>query len=111
MTVRFINAFEVPAGREDAFFALWREVNTYMVAKDGYLWHRLHRSLSPDARYRFVNYVEWASVEAWEAAHDDGFRALVGKPEWREFTTTPALYEVVHEGQARQNRLVAARVS
>jgi heme-degrading monooxygenase HmoA len=104
MSVPFVNCFEVPAGREDAFMALWGEVNAYMAAKPGYLSHWLHRSLSPDARYRFINYVQWETPELWEAAHDDGFRRLVSDPRWREFTTTPALYEVVHEGHAGSPR-------
>jgi len=97
LSVPFINCFEVPAGREAEFLALWREVNTYMRAKPGYVSHRLHRSLSTDARYRFINYVHWASVDAWKAAHDDGFYALVQKAEWKAFTSTPALYDVVDE--------------
>jgi heme-degrading monooxygenase HmoA len=100
MSIRFINLFTVPAGRDEAFFDLWRQVNVYMAAKPGYLNHRLHRAVSADAPYRYVNYVEWDSPTAWEAAHDDGFRKLVADPRWSEFTTTPALYEIVHEGVA-----------
>lgn len=100
MTIRFINLFTVPAGRDEQFFQLWKQVNRYMAAKPGYLNHRLHRAVSGDAPYRFVNYVEWESADAWAAAHDDGFRRLVGDPAWAEFTTTPALYEIVHEGAA-----------
>ena len=98
MTVRFVNCFEVPAGREEDFFALFREVNGYMMAKPGYVGHRMHRSLRPDARYRFVNYATWTTGEAWEAAHDQGFRELLANPAWRDFKPTFALYEVVHEG-------------
>jgi mannose-6-phosphate isomerase-like protein (cupin superfamily) len=98
--VPFINCFEVPPGREEAFFATFREVNGYMAAKPGYICHRLHRSLSPDARFRFVNYAEWETSEDWRAAHDEGFRQLVSRPEWAEFSSTPALYEVVHAGHA-----------
>jgi heme-degrading monooxygenase HmoA len=94
--VQFVNCFEVPPGHEDEFFALWQSVNDYMVAKPGYVGHKLHRSLADEARYRFVNYVEWESPERWREAHDDGFRALVSRPEWAPFPSTPALYEVVH---------------
>ena len=100
MSVRFINLFTVPAGRDERFMELWTRVNRYMVAKPGYRNHRLHRALSDDAPYRFVNYVEWDSDAAWAAAHDEGFRELVGDAGWAEFTTTPALYEIVHEGAA-----------
>lgn len=98
--VQFINCFEVPAGREEVFFALWQEVNAYMSAKPGYVSHRLHRSLAPDARFRFVNYAEWETVDDWQAAHDNGFRKLVGQPEWVAFASSHSLYEVVHHGHA-----------
>ena len=98
--VTLINCFEVPAGREDEFFSLWQEVNRYMRSKGGYLGHKLHRSLAPDARYRFVNIAQWASLNDFQAAHDDGFRSLVSQPHWQVFTSTPSLFEVVHEGKA-----------
>jgi heme-degrading monooxygenase HmoA len=109
MSVRFINLFTVPVGRDEQFMQLWKRVNVYMAAKPGYRNHRLHRALSADAVYRYVNYVEWESDEAWAAAHDAGFRALVSDPAWSEFTTTPALFEIVHEGSAEP--LAQARAS
>lgn len=93
----FINCFEVPPGREDEFVELWSEVNRYMRAKRGFLFNRLHRASTPDARFRFINYVQWATEEDWRAAHDAGFRSLVGKPVWRDFPHTPALFDVVCE--------------
>jgi heme oxygenase (mycobilin-producing) len=93
--VEFVNCFEVAPGTEDEFFANWQQVNAYMKEKPGYLGHRLFRSLSPEARFRFVNSAQWESPEAWKAAHDDGFRALVAGA---GFVSTPALYEVVHQG-------------
>ena len=97
MSVVFINCFDVPRGRDAEFLALWTEVNDYMRARDGYLGHRLHRASTVTAPYRFVNVAEWASAEHWAAAHDDGFRALVGRPEWAEFGTHPGLYDVVDQ--------------
>jgi len=100
--ITLVNCFEVPAGREDEFFALWQQVNTYMRAKPGYLEHNLHRSLAPDARFRFVNVARWTSQADFDAAHDDGFRALVSRPEWAAFRPFSTLYEVVHEGKAER---------
>jgi heme-degrading monooxygenase HmoA len=100
MPVTLINCFEVPSGREDVFFALWREVNAYMQRKPGYIGHQLHRALKPDAAYRFVNVATWASQQDFDTAHDEDFRALVTKPEWAEFVARPTLYEVVHRAQA-----------
>ena len=98
--VTLINCFEVPAGREEEFFAGYQKVNAYMRAKKGYVSNKMHRSLAPDARYRFVNVVEWESREACEAAHDAGFRELVSQPELSSVRSTPALYEVVHDATA-----------
>lgn len=97
--VTLINCFEVPAGREAEFFALWEQVNGYMRSKAGYLGHRLHRALAPDASFRFINVVQWASAEHYRAAHDEGFRAMVSQPAWSGFHSNPGLYEVVHEGR------------
>ena len=96
MPVTFINLFQVPADRDEAFRRLWDEVNAHMREQAGFHGHRLHRALAEDARYRYANVAEWESAEAWRAAHDDGFRRLVGQPQWREFPSVPALYEVVH---------------
>ena len=99
-SVTLVNCFEIPAGRENEFFALWQQVNNYMRKKKGYVSHKLHRSLSPDARFRFVNVAQWASAEDFQAAHDDGFRSLLSQPAWAAFRSTPSLYEVLHEGRA-----------
>jgi heme-degrading monooxygenase HmoA len=96
--ITLVNCFEVPVGREEDFFALWQQVNSYMRGKTGYLGHKLHRSFPPDARFRFVNVAQWASLEDFNAAHDAGFRALVSQPAWATFRSFPTLYEEVHEG-------------
>lgn len=98
VSTRFINLFEVAPGEDGRFMNLWQQINGYMAAKPGYRNHRLHRALSGEARFRYINYAEWDSVEDWQKAHDDGFRALVADPAWAEFTSTPILCEVVHEG-------------
>ena len=95
--VTLINCFDVPEGRDDAFFALWREVNQYMQGQPGYRSHRLHRAHSSEAPFRFINVANWESREHLEAAHDEQFRKLVSKPEWREFPSRPQLFEIVHE--------------
>lgn len=98
--VQFFNCFEVPAGQEDEFFRLWTEVNAYMITKPGYVSHQLHRSIDPAARYRFLNHAVWQSAEHWRAAHDTGLRAMLSRTEWGPFSSTPALYDVVHSGPA-----------
>jgi heme-degrading monooxygenase HmoA len=98
--VTLINSFEVPAGREDEFLELWKQVNTYMQTKPGYLGHRLHRALAPEAPFRFVNVARWASMADFQGAHDAGFRELVSNPAWTAFPSRPFVHEVVHDGGA-----------
>ena len=96
MSVIFINLFEVPADRDETFRVMWQQVNDHMRTQPGYHGHRLHRALAGDARYRYANVVTWESPEAWRSAHGEGFRKLLSQPAWREFASTPTLYEVVH---------------
>ncbi len=105
--VTLVNCFEVPAGREEEFLGLWKQVNAYMQTKPGYLGHQLHRAVVADARFRFVNVAQWASAAHFESAHDEGFRALVSQPGWAPFRQQPGLYEVAHEGRTDSTSVAA----
>lgn len=96
--VLLFNCFDVAPGRDDAFTGIWTATSDYFRAQPGYMGLRLHRAVSPDARYRFINVATWASAKEFYAAHqgDEFFRA-VSKPGWEEFPSNPALYEVVIE--------------
>jgi heme-degrading monooxygenase HmoA len=89
--VVLINAFEVPPDADEAFLNGWERSREFLRAQPGYRSTRLHRSLAPDADFRFVNVALWESAAA--------FRAAVAQPEFRAtagpFTSHPALYEVV----------------
>jgi heme oxygenase (mycobilin-producing) len=93
--VILINPFEVPAGREDECLAMWDEVAEYLRKQSGFVSTKLHRSFSPDARFRFINVAEWESQEQFQQAMaSDGFRRLsAGISE--AFTSYPGLYEVI----------------
>jgi heme-degrading monooxygenase HmoA len=89
---KLIDLFEVPAPDEDDFLSSWEQARGLMRARPGYLGTRLHRSLAPDAEFRFVNIAAWPSAAAFQAAIDD--------PAFREATAEiagrahPSLYEV-----------------
>ena len=100
MTIRLINCFEVPDGQDEQFMARFLVVNAFMAAQPGYLGHRLHRALVPAARYRYVNYVEWQSVEHLAAARGDTYRELAGAVLALGVTSEASIYEVVHERSA-----------
>jgi heme-degrading monooxygenase HmoA len=91
--VVLVNAFEVPPDGDDAFLASWEASRQFLRAQPGYLATRLHRSLSPEVDFRFVNIGRYASPQAFQAA--------IGQPEFREAAAAiqhrahPGLYEVV----------------
>src|SRR6476661_71035 len=94
--VTLINSFVVPEGRDDDFMKLWMETSEYFRAQPGFLSLRLHKAVTPGAQYRYVNVARWASDAEYRAPHTtDEFRTLLSREEWREFPSTPVLYEVV----------------
>lgn len=74
--VVLINAFGVPEGKEDDFLSMWNHAASMLTDKEGFIDSHLHRSLGPDARYRFVNMAKWASPQAFQAA--------IAQPEFQE---------------------------
>jgi heme-degrading monooxygenase HmoA len=94
--VTLMNSFVVPEGRDDAFLELWTETSEYFRRQPGVLSLRLHRAVTPGAAYRYVNVARWASDAAYRAPHGtEEFRRLVTQEGWKEFPSTPVLYEVV----------------
>jgi heme oxygenase (mycobilin-producing) len=93
--VVLINAFEVPEGEEEAFLKGWERTRAFLSAQEGYLSTKLHRSLAPDADFRFVNVALWESEQA--------FRDATSQPEFRNapvpFRFHASLYEVVREDE------------
>jgi heme oxygenase (mycobilin-producing) len=66
--VVLINAFEVPEAADEAFLAAWERARAFLSTQQGYVSTRLHRSLSPEADFRFVNVAVWRSPQAFQAA-------------------------------------------
>ena len=68
MPVTLINPFEVATAQEAAFVKGWKQTAAVFANKPGYLDTRLHVSIDPASRFRFVNIAHWSSVEAWAEA-------------------------------------------
>jgi heme oxygenase (mycobilin-producing) len=98
-----INAFEVPAGADEQFVAHWMRARDALSSKAGYVDTKLHRSLSPGARFRFINIGRWASLQAFQ----DGTRNAGVSSKGFPFAAHPGLYEVI----ASSERLTAPRTS
>lgn len=89
--VLLINSFEIPVGEDRAFMRGWERARDFLRTQPGYVSATLHRSITPDADFRFVN------VALWESAED--FRAATSRPEFRNaafpYRFHAALYQVV----------------
>jgi deazaflavin-dependent oxidoreductase (nitroreductase family) len=66
--VTLINAFEIEPDKLESFLKGWRERATFMSTQPGFRSLRLHRALSPDARFQLVNVAEWDTADALHAA-------------------------------------------
>ena len=95
MSVILINPFEVPKGKEDEALAYWEKCADLMRTSPGFISTKLHKAITPDARFKFINVAEWES-----AKH---FQDVVASPEFQEVSAPgvepyphyPALFEVV----------------
>ena len=93
--VILINPFEVSKGQEEEALAFWERAAEFMRRQPGYLSTRLHRALSPDARFTYINVAEWESAEHFHAAvSSDEFQKLTAGSRER-FPHYPALYEII----------------
>ena len=91
--VGLINAFEVPEGREEECLRGWEAAKDFMQRQKGYVAKRLHRSLDPTARFRFINVAEWETPANFHAAlNHSEFVALRREIPFAHY---PSLYEVV----------------
>jgi heme-degrading monooxygenase HmoA len=93
--VTLINAFEVPAGEEEQFLKSWHETAEVLRQAPGFISTRLHESLDPQAKFRFINVAQWESAQHFQEAmkaRADAFRQDRGK-----FVANPALYRVISE--------------
>ena len=90
--VVLINPFEVPEGQEKAFLAGWRTAAECLRHAPGFISTRLHKSIDPTTKFRFINVAEWASPQHFEAAtRSAAFQEIARKI---PFAAYPALYTV-----------------
>lgn len=90
-----IIAFEVPEQEDEAFLRGSERTREFLRTQPGYLSMKLHRGLSPQADFRFIEVAYWESQQA--------FRDATSRPEFRKasvpFRLHASLYEVVHEDE------------
>ena len=68
-----------------------------MKAQAGFVSSRLHRAVSPNARFRFVNIAEWSTPQDFQAAVTSADFQKLARDAPANY---PALYEVVRTVEA-----------
>jgi heme-degrading monooxygenase HmoA len=101
--VILINPFEVPKDKADECLDFWERAAEYLKQQPGFISTRLHRAISPDARFHFVNVAEWESAEHFQAAvGSEAFKKIID-PYMEVFPHYPGLYELIRtEGLAQK---------
>lgn len=99
MPVTLINPFSVTPTAEAVFVESWKKTAAVFAGKPGYLDTKLHQSIDPHARFRFINVAHWASAEAWAEAMKAFPPAEGGTP---GLEANPALYVPVAGGSVEE---------
>ena len=103
--ITLINVFEMDADSVDVFLDGWRRRAGVMATMPGFISAKLHRAISPSARFQLVNVSLWENLELYEQARgsrafQDQIASLVADGRV-SMTSTPAVYRVVvHETPA-----------
>ncbi len=92
-TAILINCFEVSPDQEEGFLTLWQQADELLRSRGGYRSTRLHKALSPQARFRYINVAELDAVESWQSVvSSPEFGAIAAQ--MRQFHPSPGLYAV-----------------
>ena len=102
--VTLINVFEIDSDKLDLFCSEWRKRAEFMAKQPGFRSLKLHRALTPDARFQLVNVAEWDSADALRGATAQQYFQQSTHRSIREFEVTghPAIYRVVLEVTAAE---------
>lgn len=92
-----INPFEVPEGMESEALKSWDTFAEYFSQQPGYVSTRLHRALTPDARFQLVNVAEWKNAEEFQAALTNPELQNIMAGMENEIPHFPGLYEVIRQ--------------
>ena len=94
--VVLINTFIVPIEKIDEAVAMWEQARDFLQTQPGYVSTKLHRALSPDAKYLLINVAEWKSPDAFKAA-TASMRKEADLPQIAGVIPGPGLYTVIRQ--------------
>lgn len=89
-----IVSYEVAAEDVDLFLEAWNKANDYLKDLDGMQSTTLHRAVSANPRFRFVNVAQWKSADDFrDATQSAGFQEASG--DLAAYERYAAVYEPV----------------
>lgn len=91
-----INTFTVPATMLNETIAMWEIARDFLDDQPGYVSTKLHKSLSPDAKYQLINVAEWESADAFKEATAKLQKAKI-LPHIEGVIPGPHLYTVIRD--------------
>ncbi|WP_122053752.1 antibiotic biosynthesis monooxygenase [Vibrio sp. Evd11] len=94
--VVLINTFSVEPAHEAATLTYWEDARDVLVKQPGYISTKLHRSLSSDATYRFINVAEWESKKHFHDAIQ-AMRKELPPLKIEGVSADPNLYEIIRD--------------
>ncbi len=92
--VVLINTFSVEASKDAETLAYWESARDVLIEQPGYISTTLHRSISADATYRYVNVANWESQKHFLNAISV-MRKELAALDIEGVTADPNLYEVI----------------
>jgi heme-degrading monooxygenase HmoA len=73
----------------------WEKAAEYMKRQPGFISTRLHKAVSTEARFHFINVAEWESADHFQKAMEsDAFKELTA-PYMKVFPHYPGLYKLI----------------
>lgn len=89
-----INVYSVPQGKEEQFLMWWHQLKEVILDNPGFITGRLHRSLHPNARFNFVNIVEWENAN-YSQDYERNVEWMKAKLTELGVEATPSFFEVI----------------
>ena len=89
-----IVAYEVKNEDAERFLDSWERANKFLKGQEGFVSNNLHRAVSANPDFRFVNVSSWETEDAFrKATQSSGFQEASGR--LAPFPVHAAVYETV----------------
>jgi len=91
-----INVYSVPKDKKDEFLKWWYVMKDTITYAPGFIRGRLHRSLNADARFNFINVVEWENSN-YSQAYENSIPLMKSQLTQIGGEATPELFSIASQ--------------